>query len=70
MENSKTKYDVFTERISADNVQKMGEAIALKDVRIMMKGKSNYRMHLNLLKDISRKNVPGMCLRTRTTWRR
>lgn len=59
MENSKAKHDVFTERISADNVQKMGEAIALKDVRIMMKGKSNYRMYLNLLKDISRKNVPG-----------
>ena len=59
METKRNCYDVFEEKISPENVMRIGELIALKTVQKLVLIKVPRSVYVGLVRDINYKNVPG-----------
>ena len=56
MENKRKGYEIFDEKISPDNVMRMGELLALGALKFMCGHKMLHRMYANLARDIDYKD--------------
>lgn len=59
MENKRKGYEIFDEKISPDNVMRMGELLALSALKFMCGHKMLHRMYANLARDLDYKNLEG-----------
>lgn len=59
MENERKGFEIFNERISADNVMRMGELLASSALKLVCQHKELYRMRANLARDIDNKHLEG-----------
>ena len=70
MEKERKGYEILDEKISPDNVMRMGEPLALSALKFMCGHKMLHRMYANLARDIDYKDLDGDVLRTVTTLHR
>ena len=59
MENERKGFEILQERISPDNVMRMGELLALSALKLVCQHKALYRMRANLARDIDYKHSDG-----------
>ena len=62
MEKERKGYEILDEKISPDNVMRMGELLALSALKIMCGHKMLHRMYANLARDIDYKDLDGYVL--------
>lgn len=59
MENERKGFEIFNERISADNVMRMAELLAASALKLVCRHRELYRMRANLARDIDYKHSEG-----------
>lgn len=62
MEKVRKGYEILDEKISPDNVMRMGELLALSALKFMCEYKMLHRMYANLARDIDYKDLDGYVL--------
>ena len=62
MEQERKGYEILDEKISSDNVMRMGELLALSALKFMCGHKMLHRMYANLARDIDYKDLDGYVL--------
>ncbi len=62
MEKVRKGYEMLDEKISPDNVMRMGELLALSALKFMCGHKMLHRMYANLARDIDYKDLDGYVL--------
>ena len=62
MEKVRKGYEILDEKISPDNVMRMGELLALSALKFMCGHKMLHRMYANLARDIDYKDLDGYVL--------
>ena len=59
MEKVRKGYEILDEKISPNNVMRMGELLALSALKFMCGHKMLHRMYANLARDLDYKNLEG-----------
>ena len=59
MEKVRKGYEILDEKISPENVMRIGELLALSALKFMCEHKMLHRMYANLARDIDYKNLEG-----------
>ena len=62
MEKVRKGYEILDEKISPENVMRMGELLALSALKFMCEHKMLHRMYANLARDIDYKDLDGYVL--------
>ena len=62
MEKVRKGYEILDEKISPENVMRIGELLALSALKFMCEHKMLHRMYANLARDIDYKDLDGYVL--------